>query len=139
LFRLLASFAALFVVATGVRAEPLLAVTFGNQLISIESTTGVGTLIGPLSSSMAPFGLGFRGSNLYTYDQQADLIRQLNPATGATIASINIGAGNLIGEGAIDFRSDGVGFLSTSNGPTGNYSASMSRFRTRHRSRRLVV
>jgi hypothetical protein len=105
--------------AGSARAELLYAVTFGDQLIRVDTATGAGALVGPLSSPMAAFGLGFRGPNLYTFDQTADLLRQLNPPTGATVASINIGVGNLAGEGAVDFRGDGIGFLSQSSGGTG--------------------
>lgn len=89
----------------------LLAVTFNDELISIDTTTGAGTLIGTIDTpGIFAFGLAFRGSDLYTYDQANDLVLQLNPTTGAVLDSIDIGT-NLLGEGAMDFRSDGIGFL----------------------------
>ena len=99
-------------------APVLYGVTFGNQLITINTTTGAGTLVGNLSSNMSAYGLGATSTNqLYAYDQNADLLRELNPATAATVNSINLGLGDLIGEGGIDFRSDNVGFLYSVSGP----------------------
>jgi hypothetical protein len=113
---------ALFVPA-GAQAAPILyGVTFDNELITIDTATGAGTLVGPLSSAMAAYGLGTVGTSLYTFDQQADLLRQLDPATGGTLASVNLGIGNLTGEGAVDFRSDGRGFLTTASPGANLYS-----------------
>lgn len=90
---------------------------FDNQLLQINPSNGAAVVIGPLDSDMAPFGIAYRGGLLYTYDQQADLIRQLDPLTGHTLQSINIGTGDLFGgEGDLTFRGDGVGFLVTSVG-----------------------
>ena len=98
--------------ASKLHASVLYGITFNEQLITINTITGAGTLVGNLSSDMNGFGLGTRNNKLYTFDQTVDLIRELNPATGATVDSFNIGVGNLQGEGAIDFRrSDGIGFL----------------------------
>jgi len=102
-------------------ATPILyGVTFGNQLITINPTTGAGTLVGNLSSNMAAFGLGTFGGKLYAFDQVADLLREIDPSTAATVSSINLGVGNLTGEGGLDFRSDGVGFLNSTSGTTSN-------------------
>jgi hypothetical protein len=43
-------------------------------------------------------------------------MRQIDPATGHTLASFSIGAGDLVAEGDLAFRSDGLGFLSTAGG-----------------------
>ena len=88
------------------RADLLYAVTLvGDEFLSINPSTGAGTLIGNLSSSMAAFGLSNRGTSIYTFDQLADKIRQLDPATGHTLATVDIGVVT-DGEGAIAFRSD---------------------------------
>jgi hypothetical protein len=115
---------ALFAVALGAtpaQAAPILyGVTFGNQLITIDTTTGAGTLVGNLTeANMFPLGLGVVNGRLYTFDQSADLLKELNPATAATISSINLGFGtDIVGEGGLDFRSDGVGFLNSTGGNT---------------------
>jgi len=58
----------------------------------------------------------------------------LNPATAATVNSIDLGLGTLIGEGGVDFRSDGVGFL----GATSNNSGTVYKFTTAPSSGSLV-
>lgn len=106
--------AALLGLSAGPAQADLLGITFNEELIRINTTTGAGTLIGVVPTNLDAFGLGFRGSRLYTYDQNADRVRELNPATGAILATIDIGTGDLTGEGAFDIRNDGSGFLSVS-------------------------
>jgi hypothetical protein len=97
----------------------LYGITFGlppatpGQLITINTTTGSGTAVGTLDSPMASYGLAALNGNLYTYDQVAspNLVLQIDPTTGHTLGSTDIGTGVLIGEGDIAFRSDGTGFL----------------------------
>jgi hypothetical protein len=91
-------------------AETLYGITFDQQLITIDTTTGAGTLVGPLDSTMNGFGLAVQSGKLYTYDQVAYRIRQLDPDTGHTLATIDIGL-DQDGEGDLAFRSDGIGFL----------------------------
>ena len=106
-------------------AAPILyGITFDEELIRINTTTGAGTLVGNLSSTMASFGLGTRNNELYTFDQTADLIRQLSPTTAATLNSFNVGI-TTVGEGGLAFRSDGLGFLSQGGGG-GFWSFSLS-------------
>jgi hypothetical protein len=95
--------------------EVLYGVTFEEQLITIDTSTGAGTLVGSIVANSDPYGLGTSGGNLYTFDQTTDTILQLNPSNGSTINSINIGLPDLIGEGGLAFRSDGTGFLSTAS------------------------
>src|SRR5207253_387775 len=80
----------------------------GNQLITINTTTGAGTLIGP-TANLQPTGMGFRGTNLYAWDTVANRVRQLDPATAATVNTIDIGIIAATG-GDVVFRSDGIGF-----------------------------
>lgn len=109
--------AACALVSGSALAAPVLyGITFGEQLITINTTTGAGTLVGPLSSDMNGFGLAVTAGKLYTYDQSADLLRELNPATGATVSSVDLGLGDRVGEGGLDFRSDGKGFMAQSAG-----------------------
>ncbi len=104
--------------ATECRAE-FYGITYsGNQLISIDETTGVGTLVGPLSNGMTALDLAASGGNLYTFDQINDKVRQLDPTTGATVATIDIGIATG-GEGGFAMRQDGTGFLSSTVGSTG--------------------
>lgn len=86
---------------------------FDNQLIKLDPTTGAGSLVASLSDTVSPYGIAFLGKNLYTFDPNTDSIRQINPFTGAVSSSINIGVSNILGEGDLAFRSDGIGFLSS--------------------------
>jgi len=106
-----------FVAST--RAGTVDGVTFlDNQLISIDTTTGAGTLIGPLGTAVSPFGLANVNGKLYTFDSNADVITQLNPATGATVATYSIGIGPVLGQGGLAFQSSTVGFLTSALDPT---------------------
>ncbi len=118
-FSLIATFALACLASTPLRADYLAGVTYyGNQLIRIDATTGVGSLVGDLSTSMSAFGLAQRGGNLYTFDSNTDLIRQINPMTGTTVTSINVGLGPVLGQGGLAFGSDGIGYLSSALNPT---------------------
>ncbi len=102
----------------GQTAETLYGITFNatgglEQLLTIDTSTGLGTSVGNLDTNMAAYGLGTRNGNLYAYDQIANMIRQLDPLTAHTLNTIDIGAGDMQGEGGLAFRSDGIGFLST--------------------------
>ena len=90
----------------------------GNQLISIDQTTGLGTLVGPLSNGMTGLDLAASGGNLYTFDQINDKVRQLDPLTGSTLATIDVGIVTG-GEGGFAMRADGTGFLSSTLGAVG--------------------
>jgi hypothetical protein len=104
------------VVAIGMLMTPavsqasLLGVTFSERLVAIDEATGVGTLVGTLDSVMNAFGLADYNGRVFTYDQEAYLVVELDPATGQTLNSYDVGL-RLIGEGAIAFRSDGIGFV----------------------------
>lgn len=101
-----------------VRANHIYGITFfDNQLISIDSTTGAGTLIGSLGETVSGYGLAFRGSTLYTFDPNTDGLRSINISTGAAGGSMDIGVGDLTGEGDLAFRADGMGFLSSALAP----------------------
>src|SRR3954467_5224222 len=76
------------------RGGTVLGVTFfDNELIRIDTTTGEGTLVGPLGTTAPPFGLASGGGDIYTFDSNARLILQLDPNTGATVMTYNIGIG----------------------------------------------
>jgi hypothetical protein len=96
----------------------LFAITFDNELISVDPTSGAGTLIGYLESPMAAFGLADRGGDLWTFDQHGDLMVRLNPSSGATLETVDIGV-QTSGEGAVAYGSGGTGFLTRSYGGKG--------------------
>lgn len=111
------------------QASSIYGVTFfDNQLISINPTTGAGTSVATLDQTVAPYGIAFRGNQLYTFDAATDTIRGINKTTGAVSAGINIGVGDLTGEGDLAFRSDGIGFLSSALAPDFSPSNDLFRF-----------
>jgi hypothetical protein len=89
---------------------------FGNELISIDAS-GTGSLIGSTSENVTGYGLAYRGNQLFTFDPNADLLRTIDPATAALGTSFSIGVGDLIGEGDLAFRRDGMGFLASALSP----------------------
>lgn len=84
-----------------------------NDLVTINPTTGAGTVVGPLGDTIFATGLGTTNGKLYAFDQVNDRLREISKVSGEIVRSIDIGVGNLTGEGALAFRpgNDGVGFL----------------------------
>ena len=101
---------------------------FNNQLVSLNPATGRGTLVANLNQNVTGYGLAFRSDRLYTFDPNTDRIREINMTTGLVGSGINIGVGNLIGEGDLAFRSDGMGFLSSALAPDFSPSNDLFRF-----------
>lgn len=97
-------------------ADSLYGVTFGDgvakpRLISIDATTGAGSVVGPLSGTKVfSFGLGGADGKLYGYNQSVDRIIRINPTTGATMSSFSSGF-DIVGEGGLDIAPGGKGFL----------------------------
>lgn len=84
-----------------------------SQLFTIDPVTGSGTLVGSLGGTVTPYGIAALGNTLYTFDPNTDRIRPIDPTSGSAGSAINIGVGDLQGEGDLTFRSDGTGFLVT--------------------------
>ncbi|MFO1500653.1 MAG: PEP-CTERM sorting domain-containing protein [Verrucomicrobiota bacterium] len=84
-----------------------------NQLITVDPTTGAGTVVGSVGASVSAYGLAYSGLSLYTFDQTAGAIRAIDPASGQAGPIIDIGVGKIQGEGDLAFRGDGTGFLAT--------------------------
>jgi hypothetical protein len=102
-------------------ADSVLGITNGNQLISFNSSNPAGaTAIGTLDVNAAALGLFKDGSSLYVYDINNNVVRQINPATAATISTINIGVANFPGEGDVTF-SNGTGYLISTHQPNGSF------------------
>ena len=111
-----------------------------NQLITIDQATGDGTLAGPLSAPtpamtvgtptappspfapapgpVSPFGLSSVNGQLYTFDAMSDVVRQLDPASGGTVATFSVGIGPVVGQGGFALQSSTVGFLTSALDPT---------------------
>lgn len=114
--------AVLGLAAGSASAQTLYGITWNNELITINPTTGAGTLVGSLSSNMMPAGVAFRGSKLYTWDQVAKRMRELDPATGATLNTIDIGLAASAGEETSLFAATVAVFLSD-GGPVLSYAS----------------
>ncbi len=92
----------------------------GNRLITVDTTTGAEALVGPLGAPLSPYGLASVGGNLYTFDSNQDVIRQIDPTSGNIRATIGIGLqpGSVLGQGGLAFQSGTVGFLTSAIDPT---------------------
>lgn len=103
--------------AASIQAQTFYGLSFyDNQVITIDSS-GTGSLNGTLGDNVNGYGLAYRGNQLLTFDPNIDRIREINPITAQLGASYNIGVGDLLGEGDLAFRSDGVGFLASALAP----------------------
>lgn len=119
--------------ASSARADMAYGVTLiGNQLIGVDTTTGAGTLIGPLSGgNVNPFGLVGFNNQLYTFNSATDAINQISTTTGATVASFSLNVGPVLGAGGLAFQTATTGFLTTALDPTTyNYANNLYRFDT---------
>ncbi len=120
--------AAMLTLGTGVTQAVQVLYGVGVAPITAEPTTftfnlatGEGTAVGALGDNAAlPYGLAARANGeLYTFDANSDRLRQINPATGAfTGTPLDIGVGDLSGEGDLTFSLDGnTGYLTTAFRP----------------------
>src|ERR1051325_9016338 len=81
--------------------------TFSGNYYTNDPKTGKATKIGVLGFECG--GMDARCNQLYVWDATNSLLKEINPATGATLATINLGIVSK-GDGDIVFRSDGIGF-----------------------------
>jgi len=86
---------------------------FSSELIRIDTATGAGSLVGTVNAAdnPRPIGLATFGSSLYTYGVVTDRLWQLDPVTGAVVASVDLGL-PVAAEGALTISSTGAGVLS---------------------------
>lgn len=87
-----------------------------NQLSTLDTDTLTTTPVGTFGT-VQNTGLSDWNGRLFGFDQTADLVFELDPATAAIIDTFDVGLPNLGGEGSIAFRADGTGFL-TEGGDT---------------------
>lgn len=93
---------------------------FSNELIAINSATGAAATVGLLDpAAVSGYGLAARYGRLYSFDPNTDRIVEINSGTGQVSRRIDVGLGNLTGEGDLTFRSDGTGFLTSALAPDG--------------------
>lgn len=101
---------------------------FGNELISVNLTNGLGIGVSTIGDMTMPFGLANRFGKLYTFSAETDDILEIDAGTGATLSRVNVGLPNLQGEGDMAFRSDGVGFVASALDANGNPNGGLYMF-----------
>jgi hypothetical protein len=94
--------------------------------ITISPTSVSATLIGQLdtvaSGGSASLGIGDLGGNLYVYDQNAQVLREISSANASTIATIDMGITNT-GEGDLAFAPNGTGYLVSTVDAEGDFGS----------------
>jgi len=83
------------------------------DMFTLNASTGVATLIGPVGSATDFSGLAFAPDGaLYAFENAPRLLR-LDPATGATLATINLSglSGTVTGTAGMAFAPDGTLYL----------------------------
>jgi hypothetical protein len=109
----------------------LYGITFNSEFITIDETTGVGTLVDYLDPFTIGHGIADYNGNIYTFEQFSDVIVQIDPLTGDILATYDVGLTGLglSGEGSIAFDAGGTGYLvsTVSTGPSASlYSFDLS-------------
>ncbi|MBT0962796.1 PEP-CTERM sorting domain-containing protein [Denitromonas iodatirespirans] len=88
---------------------------------SVDLTAqSVTPLVGGFSQISGMEGIG---NDLYVFTQSNDVVSKIDPTTGATLTTYNLGALgiNVTGEGTFAMHSDLTGFTSSSSGSVGTY------------------
>lgn len=93
---------------------------FQNQLISIDTKTGEGTLVGDIDSNESGYGLATYNGNLYTFNPNTNHLDELSKIDGRVMQSIPLGLMNLAGEGDLVIGSSGTGYLASAFDSAGN-------------------
>lgn len=86
---------------------------FNNELFTVDSATGAGTVVSTFPENVGAYGLSAVGSSLYTFNANKDVVQEISPVTGAIVRDINISIGDRIGEGDIAFSSASGGFIAS--------------------------
>jgi DNA-binding beta-propeller fold protein YncE len=105
-------------------AAVLYGINLSDNLITIDTATGAGSLVGPLSTSMSGIGLAQRGSSAYVFDTNGgNVLQEIDTTNAATLATVAVGftGADVLGEGDLAFRADGTGFLVSSLLADGNF------------------
>lgn len=104
-----------------VSAQSLAGVTFpdgqlipNGQFLSMNGSDGTAAQTGAFAAGVRPDGLAAYNGSLYTFDAGSNNLLQLNAATGATVASFNVGLSGITGPiapGGLAISSSGRAFL----------------------------
>jgi hypothetical protein len=105
----------------------LYGITQGDQLLTIDPTTGNASLIGSIGSpsSISPIGLASTGGSLYTFDgnpgSNATEVMQLNPVTAAVLSTLSVGLKGTFFEGDVTFETSGIGYVAGTGFPAADH------------------
>ena len=93
---------------------------FGIELLYKVDTTSptTPTLVGSMGTRGSNFGLADHNGRLFTFDQFADEVLEIDPTSATVLKATKIDF-DLSGEGSIAIRGDGKGFLTTAVGVDG--------------------
>ena len=91
----------------------------GDTLYTIDTNTQTVNLVAN-TGLRENFGLADRNGKLYGFDQINDVVDEVNPSTGVTVNSFNVGIVTT-GEGGVAFDSSGTGFLVQGGPVTGGF------------------
>jgi hypothetical protein len=122
--RLVGTLVGLALVATGnLSATPMLyGITNTGTLFTVDPVTLATNTLGTVPGGVAVIGVATNGTNLYTFNRNANTILQIDPTNANTLNTIDIGLGAaVIGEGDLTFSSATQGFISSAQFPTSNY------------------
>ena len=101
---------------------------FKSELIKIDPTTGVGTLVMNIGADELGYGLTTYNGGLYTFSATTNTIDQLSTVDGRVISQTQIGLTNLAGEGDVVIADTGIGFLASAFDSTGAATHPLYRF-----------
>ena len=94
---------------------------FKNELITINPTTGEGTLVQNASETISGYGLATYQERLFTFNPNTNTLDQLSTIDGQVVQRTDIGVSGLRGEGDLAIRSDtGMAYLASAFDSDGN-------------------
>lgn len=93
---------------------------FGNELLNVDQATGNAASIGALGQTVNGYGVAVRGTSLYTFNPNKNVIQELGRISGKVLRDIPIGVTGLQGEGDLAFNpTTGTGYLASVFNATG--------------------
>ncbi len=101
---------------------------FKNELIKIDLTTGVGTLVMNIGSTESGYGLATFNGDLFTFNPNTSSLDKLSRVDGRVLSSTPLSVTGLAGEGDLVISTAGVGFLASAFDPSGAPTHPLYRF-----------
>ncbi len=101
---------------------------FKNELIKIDPTTGVGSLVMDIGSTESGYGLTTFNGALYTFNPNTSSLDRLSTVDGRVLSSTGLSVTGLAGEGDVVIGADGEGFLASAFDPSGAPTHPIYRF-----------